>query len=114
MANRATDSIMFFLFSPLSTCSSFSEEKTNMTSLLVPKLVSIPNDAMNQDIFCDLFPILMCIHVKQTKKSRVGLDLVHQELFGWLLFATGRAHLSDRLSRPHTSKQVVREEVGEV
>jgi len=54
----------------------------------------------------------MCIHVKQTKKSRV--DLVHQELFGWLLFATGRAHSSDRLSRPHASKQVVREEVGEV
>jgi len=44
--------------------------------------------------------------LEQEKKCRAGLDFVHQEYFvhqeliGWLWFAVGGSHVSDRLSRP--------------
>jgi len=38
--------------------------------------------------------------LEQEKKCRAGLDFVHQELIGWLWFAVGGSHVSDRLSRP--------------
>jgi len=31
-------------------------------------------------------------------KCRVGLDFVHGEWIGWLWFAIGRPHVSDRLT----------------
>jgi len=43
------------------------------------------------------------------KKCKVGLDFVYWELFGWLWFAIGRSHVSDRLPRPRGSKHVIRD-----
>jgi len=39
--------------------------------------------------------------LEQLKKCKAGLNLVHQELIGWLWFAIGGCQ---RLSCPHTSK----------
>lgn len=38
-------------------------------------------------------------------------DFVHRELTGWLWFAIGQSHVSDRLSRPCASKRVIGEEM---
>jgi len=48
----------------------------------------------------------------QEKKCRAGLDFVLGELIGWLWFAIGRSHVSDRLPRPHTNKHIIREEMS--
>jgi len=40
----------------------------------------------------------------------IGLGFVHGELIGWLWFAIGRSHVTDRLSRPHSSKHIIRKE----
>lgn len=55
----------------------------------------------------------VCITASRTRQN-VGTKfyLVYQELIGLLWFAIGRSHVSDMLSRPHTSKHDIREEMG--
>jgi len=38
-------------------------------------------------------------------KCRAGLDFVCGELIGWLWFAIGGSHVSDRLPRPHYQRR---------
>jgi len=66
------------------------------------------------ECFDSLFiPILWRIHMSETASHRAGLDFVHRELIrsfycsGFLLLL---CHVSDRLSRPHASKHIIREE----
>ena len=44
-------------------------------------------------------------------KCRAGLDFVRGEIIGWLWFAIGGSHVSDRLLRPHGIKRIIREEM---
>jgi len=48
--------------------------------------------------------------LEQEKKGREGPDFVHGELIGWLWFAIGWFHVSDRLPRPPITKHIIREE----
>jgi len=41
----------------------------------------------------------------------VGLNF-HKVLIGWLWFAIGGSHVSDRLPRPHGCKHIIREEMS--
>jgi len=43
----------------------------------------------------------------------VELDFVRRELIGWLWFAIGGSHVSDRLPRPQTSEHIIREEMSQ-
>lgn len=47
MDNKATESIMFFLFSPLSTCSSFSEERNKKDHFPIPGMLRAPQLSLN-------------------------------------------------------------------
>jgi len=44
-------------------------------------------------------------------RTNVGRDLLLSlwNLIGWLWFAIGGSHMSDRLPRPHASEHVIRE-----
>lgn len=66
---------------------------------------------------------LLPIGVKRSfsgkNKCRTGLDFISQELTGWLPFAIGRFHVSDRkLFHPqankHFNKEILLEEEGEI
>lgn len=49
---------------------------------------------------------------EEKKKKNVGMDFVHGKLNGWLWFAIRGSHVSDRMSRPRTSKHVTRGEMN--